>query len=120
MRNPFQLSPFQLMQWIARLTGFIPSFFFVLFIFAEGLPDLLDGYLAVIPILAMLSFTIAGYVIALFQFRIGGLMMMLGGLIMGFYLLLKGGEGLGLIVVSYSLPFIIPGYLFFSLKRFRK
>jgi len=100
--------------------GFIPSFFYLLFIFAEGLPDLLDGYIGVIPIIAMLSFTIAGYLFAWFQFRLGGLMMMIGGLIMGIYLLIYGGEGIGWIVSSFSFPFIIPGYLFFNLKRYRK
>jgi hypothetical protein len=120
MRSLFQLSPFFIMKWIAGLLGFIPSFFFMLFMFGEGLPDLLYGYTAVVPIMVMVFFTIAGYIIAWFQFRLGGLMMMIGGMVMGIYLLVLGGEGLGWIVASFSLPFIIPGYLFFSLKRFRK
>jgi hypothetical protein len=120
MRSLFRLSPFELMRWTAGLLGFIPSFFFVLFMFGEGLPDLLDGKTAVIPIMAMVFFTVAGYCIAWFQFRLGGLMMMLGGFVMGIYLLIYGGEGLGWIVASFSLPFIIPGYIFFILKRFSK
>lgn len=102
------------------MLGFIPSFFFMLFMFGEGLPDLIDGKTGVIPIMAMVCFTVAGYVVAWVQFRLGGLMMMVGGLVMGVYLLVLGGEGIGWIVASFSLPFIIPGYLFFILKRFRK
>ena len=120
MRNLFRLSPFNLMRWTAGMLGFIPSFFFLLFMFGEGLPDLIEGYTGVIPIMVMVFFSIAGYIIAWFQFRLGGLMMMLGGLIMAIYLLVLGGEGIGWIVASFSLPFIIPGYLFFSLKKFRK
>jgi hypothetical protein len=120
MRNLFGLSPFAIMQWTARMLGFIPSFFFLLFMSGQGVPDLLDGKTGVIPIMAMVFFTLAGYCVAWFQFRIGGIMMMLGGLVMGIYLLIYGGEGLGWIVASFALPFIVPGYLFFSLKRFRK
>ena len=120
MRSIFRLSPYEIMRRIAGLIGFIPSFFFLLFILGEGLPDLINGYMAVIPILALLFFTITGYIVAWFQFRLGGLMMMLGGLVMGIYLLVLGGEGLGWIVVSFSVPFIIPGYLFFNLKNYRR
>jgi hypothetical protein len=120
MRSLFRLSPFEIIRWTAGILGFIPSFFFLLFMFGEGLPDLMDGFTGVIPIMVLVFFTIAGYIIAWFQFRIGGLMMMAGGLVMGIYLLVLGGEGLGWIVASFSLPFIVPGYLFFILKRFRK
>lgn len=120
MRKLFRLSPFEIMRWTAGSLGFIPSFFFMLFMFGEGLPDLIDGRTGVIPIMAMIFFAVAGYVVAWFQFRVGGLMMILGGLVMGVYLLVLGGEGIGWIVASFSLPFIIPGYLFFILKGYRK
>jgi hypothetical protein len=120
MRKLFRISPFEIMRWTAGMLGFIPSFFFMLFMFGEGLPDLIDGKTGVIPIMTMIFFTVAGYVTAWFQFRVGGLMMMLGGLVMGAYLLVLGGEGIGWIVASFSMPFIIPGYLFFNLKRLRK
>ncbi|MEI6748309.1 MAG: hypothetical protein ACOYMF_12060 [Bacteroidales bacterium] len=120
MRGIFGLSLFEINRWTAGLLGFIPSFFFTLFMLGEGLPYLVDGKTGVIPIMAMIFFSVAGWLVAWFQFRLGGIMMMLGGLVMGVYLLVYGGEGIGWIVASFSLPFIIPGYLFFSLKKFRK
>ena len=105
------------MRWTARGLGFIPSFFFVLFLTGEGLPDLLAGKTDVIPIMVMILFSVAGYIVSWWKLRIGAVIMILGGLIMGIYLLIVGGDGIGRIAASFSLPFIVPGCLFFLMKN---
>lgn len=107
----------EIMRWTARILGFIPSFFFVLFVTGEGIPDLIDGKTDVIPIMIMILFSVAGYLIAWWKSRIGAVMMIFGGFVMAIYLLFLGGDGIGRIVASFSLPFIIPGAVFFLMKN---
>lgn len=117
MSNVIRISLLEIMRWTARILGFIPSFYFVLFLTGEGLPDLLNGKTDVIPIMIMVLFSVAGYLIAWWKLRIGAVMMIFGGLVMGIYLLILGGNGIGRIVASFSLPFIIPGCIFFLMKN---
>lgn len=117
MSNIVRNSILETMRWTARVLGFIPSFFFVLFLTGEGVPDLLEGKTNVIPIMIMVLFTVAGYLISWWKLRIGAVMMIFGGLVMGIYLLILGGDGIGGIVAAFSLPFIVPGCIFFLMKN---
>ena len=117
MSDRVRISVMETMRWTARILGFIPSFFFVLFLTGEGLPDLIIGKTEVIPIMVMVLFTVSGYAIAWWKSRVGAVMMIFGGFVMGIYLLILGGEGIGWIVTSFSLPFIVPGFVFFLMKN---
>lgn len=117
MSNRIRVSLLEFMRWTARVLGFIPSFFFVLFLTGEGLPDLQDGKTDVIPIMIMILITVSGYIITWWKLRIGAVVMIFGGIVMGVYLLINGGDGIGRIVASFSLPFIIPGCIFFLMKN---
>jgi hypothetical protein len=117
MGNNVRISLLEVMRWTARISGFIPSFFFVLFLTGEGIPDLQAGKTDVIPIMVMILFTVSGYVIAWWKLRIGAVLMIFGGIVMGVYLLFNGGDGILSIVASFSLPFIIPGFIFFLMKN---
>lgn len=117
MSNIFRIPLLETMRWTSRVLGFIPSFFFILFLTGEGVPDLLAGKTDVIPIMIMILFTVAGYIISWWKLRIGAVIMILGGLVMGIYLLILGGDGIGRIAASFSLPFIIPGCIFFLMKN---
>lgn len=81
------------------------------------MPDLMEGKTDVIPIMLMVIFSVAGYIISWWKLRIGAVMMIFGGLVMGIYLLILGGVGMGRIVASFSIPFIIPGCIFFLMKN---
>ena len=117
MSHKVRLSLLEIMRWTARVIGFIPSFYFILFLAGEGLPDLMAGKTDVIPIMLMVIFSVAGYIFSWWKLRIGAVMMIFGGLVMGIYLLILGGDGIGRIVASFSLPFIIPGCIFFLMKN---
>lgn len=117
MINLVHFSLLEIMRWTARVLGFIPSFFFSLFLAGEGVPDLMKGKTDVIPIMLMVIFSVAGYIISWWKLRIGAVMMIFGGLVMGIYLLVLGGVGMGRIVASFSIPFIIPGCIFFLMKN---
>jgi len=67
--------------------------------------------------MVMVLFTVSGYAIAWWKSRVGAVMMIFGGFVMGIYLLILGGEGIGWIVTSFSLPFIVPGFVFFLMKN---
>jgi hypothetical protein len=115
-----KLSSYNIIRFIALAIGFIPSAFFLTFLIGEGLAELADGKLAVIPILTMMILTVSGYILAWKRPRIGGIIMVSGGLIMGIYLIVSSGFTDGLFSVFYSFPFIIPGILFMLLRRFEK
>jgi hypothetical protein len=117
MNHRIRVTLLETMRWTARSLGFIPSFFFVLFLTGEGVPDLLEGKTNVIPIMIMVLFSVAGYILSWWKLRVGAVIMIFGGFIMGIYLLILGGEGIGRIAGSFSLPFIIPGCLFFLMKN---
>lgn len=107
----------EIMRWTARMIGFIPSFFFVLFLTGEGVPDLMEGKMNVIPIMIMVLFSVAGYLVTWWKLRIGAVIMIFGGLVMAIYLLILGGDGIGRIAASFALPFIVPACIFFFMKN---
>lgn len=117
MINNIRTSLLETMRWTARMIGFIPSFFFVLFLTGEGVPDLLEGKTNVLPIMVMILFAVAGYLVTWWKLRLGAVIMIFGGLVMAVYLLILGGDGIGRIAASFSLPFIIPGCIFFLMKN---
>jgi uncharacterized membrane protein len=77
----------------------------------------MEGKTDVLPIMIMILLSVAGYLVTWWKLRIGAVIMIFGGLVMGIYLLILGGDGIGRIAASFSLPFIIPGCIFFLMKN---
>ena len=98
----------------AFILGFFPVLFFIVFLIGEGLSELIDGKLAVIPILLFMVITSSGYILAWKRLIAGGWIMLVGGAVMGVYMIIFGGFDAWQISIAYSLPFIIPGLLFIS------
>lgn len=97
---------------LAFILGFFPVLFFIVFLIGEGLSELIDGKLAVIPILLLMVLTSSGYILAWKRLIPGGWIMLAGGAVMGVYMIIFGGFDAWQISMAYSLPFIIPGLLF--------
>jgi hypothetical protein len=113
-----KISSPKLLRIIGLFLGFVPSAFFLVFLIGEGLADLIDGKLAVIPILVMMILAVSGYILAWKRQKAGGIIMISGGLVMGFYLLILGGFYDWQMAFFYSFPFILPGVFFvYSSKK---
>jgi hypothetical protein len=115
-----KLTSYSIIRILALVLGFLPTLFFLTFLIGEGLAELIDGKLSVLPILALMLFTVSGYILAWKRPRNGGIIMVAGGLIMGIYLIITGGFSEWDIALIYSFPFIVPGILFMALRRFQK
>lgn len=106
------IKKFLTLKAFAFILGFFPVLFFIVFLIGEGLAELIDGKLAVIPILLLMVLTSSGYILAWKRVVAGGRIMLTGGAVMGIYMIIYGGIGAWQISLAYSLPFIIPGCLF--------
>jgi len=106
-----------LLRTVALALGFLPAAFFLFFLIGEGLAELIDGKTGVIPILVLMILTVSGYLLAWKRPRAGGLIMMAGGLAMGIYLFIAGGSDSIIMILAYSLPFIVPGFMLRMLKK---
>ena len=104
----------QVLKWTARILGGITVLFFLVFAMGVGAPDLMNtdnGQLR--SILLLLAFATLGYIFALFREREGGVFMMVAGFLLGADMFYYGGTNDIWAVLVYSLPFIVPGVLFF-------
>lgn len=107
----------KILHYIALILGFQASAFFLFFLISDGVGDLIDGKLSVIPILIMMIFTVIGYFWALSKPRQGSLIMISGGAVMAIYLIFLGGiVGIKMAMI-YGLPFIIPGLIFYFVAK---
>lgn len=110
----------RILHYIALILGFQASAFFLFFLISDGVADLFDGKYSVIPILIMMIFTVIGYIWAISKPSLGSLIMISGGVVMALYLILLGGlVGIKMALI-YSLPFIIPGLIFYFVGKREK
>ena len=103
----------KILHYTALLLGFQASVFFMFFLLAEGAADLIEGKVAVIPIMIIMMIAVAGFIWAVASPRKGSLLMIVSGIVLTLYLLIIAGIGeigMGLI---FGLPFIVPGILFY-------
>jgi hypothetical protein len=109
-------------KWIARIIGGLAVIFFGTFFIGEGIPDLIkgaDGHLQSMMILMV--FALLGYLFTWFREKEGGFVMAFSGIIMGLTMFYSGGNKDILMVLIYSVPFIVSGLLFvISNKRTEK
>lgn len=106
--------------YVAMLLAFLSSAFFMLFLIGEGITDLFDGALQVIPIMLMILFTVSGFFLAFKRSKQGGLILTAGGFIMMIYLLIMGGSNALYAAMIYGLPFIIPGLMLIFSSKLQK
>lgn len=103
-----------ILKWLARILGGIAILFFLSFIISEGISGIGDsdnGQLR--SVLVLLAFATLGYLFAWFREKEGGIFMIIAGLIMGADMFYYGGTKDINAVLIFSLPFIIPGVLFY-------
>lgn len=110
----------RILHYIALILGFQASAFFLFFLISDGVADLFNGKYSVIPILIMMIFTVIGYIWAISKPKLGSLIMISGGVVMALYLIMLGGiVGIKMALI-YSLPFIIPGLIFYFVGKNEK
>ena len=100
-------------KWLARILGGLAVIFFGMFVFGEGIPDfrtIEDFQLK--SMLMLLAFATFGYFFSWFREKEGGIVMILAGIIMGMYMFYNGGSVDKWSITMYTLPFLIPGLLF--------
>ncbi|NOX46530.1 MAG: hypothetical protein GXO89_06080 [Chlorobi bacterium] len=108
----------QILKWTARILGGIAIIFFLTFAIGEGVPDMMEednGQLR--SIMLLFAFATLGYVFGWFREREGGVFMMVAGFLLGADMYYYGGTNDIMAVLVYSLPFIVPGILFFLVGK---
>ncbi len=104
----------QILKWAARILGGMAIVLFLSFIFGEGISGLKgSGNGQLRNIVLLLAFASLGYIFALFREKEGGIVMIAAGLIMGANMFYSGGTNDFVAVLIYSLPFVVPGVLFY-------
>jgi hypothetical protein len=106
--------------YVAMLLAFLSSAFFMLFLIGEGITDLFNGALQVIPIILMILFTVSGFFLAFKRPKQGGMILTTGGFIMMIYLFIMGGINAWYAAMIYGLPFIIPGFILIFSSKLQK
>ncbi len=104
----------QILKWVARILGGISIIFFLTFAIGEGIPGLMksdNGQLR--SIMLLLAFATLGYIFGWFREKEGGVFMMVAGFLLGADMFYYSGTKDIMAVLVYSLPFIIPGVLFY-------
>ena len=103
----------KILHYTDLILGFQVFLFFTFFLLAEGAADLIEGKVAVIPIMIIMMIAVAGFLWAVASPHKGSLLMIVSGIVLTLYLLIIAGIGeigMGLI---FGLPFIVPGILFY-------
>lgn len=103
----------KIMHYAALLLGFQVSVFFIFFLIAGAAADLMEGKIAVIPVMIIMISAVAGYIWAVTSPYKGSLLMIAGGTVLGVYLLIAGGLSEVGMSLLFALPFIVTGILFY-------
>lgn len=104
--------------WIARILGFLALLFFGMFIFAEGVPTVLEEKDPQLnTMLFLMAFAAFAWFFAWFKPKEGGIALTLAGFLLGMNMLYYGGIDDVKAAMIYALPFLIPGVLFWWTGR---
>ena len=99
--------------WLARILGGLAVAFFGIFVLGEGIPDLRNVQdFQLRSMLLLLAFSSFAFFFAWFKPKEGGIAMAIAGAVMGLNMFYHGGVGDAVAALIYSLPFIIPGVMF--------
>jgi len=101
------------LNWTARVIGGMAVLFFGIFVIPEGLGALKESQdFQFRSMMLLLAFTALAYFFALFRPKEGGVAMTLAGIVMGLDVYFLSKDGGITPVLIYSLPFLVPGLLF--------
>jgi len=99
--------------WKARFIGGLAIMFFLyLLISVKASQDTSQYTMPFNSMMMLLGFATLGYIFAWYREKEGGIVMIVAGCIMGMYMYYNGGSADTCSFTIYSLPFIIPGLLF--------
>ncbi len=113
MRNKFKI-----VNWLARILGGLAILFFGVFVIGEGLPDMKEGVPSEIQsTIILFGFFALGYIFAWFREKEGGIVMILAGAIQALSLSYLIGPDDWPVILIFSLPFLLPGLLFWWAGR---
>lgn len=99
--------------WKARILGGLAIMFFLyVLIDVKASQDTGEYLLPINSMMLLLGFTTLGYIFAWYREKEGGIVMAIAGCIMGMYMYYNGGSADVWSFTLYTLPFLIPGLLF--------
>ncbi|MEI6061049.1 MAG: hypothetical protein WCR72_10090 [Bacteroidota bacterium] len=110
----------KILLYLALILGFVASLFFLFFLVTAVGSKLMEGKVAVIPLLLMMLLSIGGFVLELSKPRAGALLMVAGGFCMFVYLVILGGMGEIKMSLIFGVPFLLPGLIFYFLRQAKK
>lgn len=100
-------------KWLARIKGGLAIIFFLYLMISVWSSDDSDQYtLPFNSMMLLLGFAILGYIFAWYREKEGGIVMIVAGCIMGMYMYYNGGSADTWSFTVYTLPFLVPGLLF--------
>ncbi|MEZ5199278.1 MAG: hypothetical protein R2764_23720 [Bacteroidales bacterium] len=98
-----------ILNWTARISGALATLFYAYWVYKSGETLWSTSFLVV------LGFGFAGYVFAWFREKEGGIVMVIAGMLLGMYMFYSGGLNPVALFLTYSIPFLIPGFVFWWL-----
>ena len=105
-------------KWLARLLGGLAVIFFLyVLVSIAGSQNSEEFSLPYNSMMLLLGFAALGYLFAWFREKEGGIVMIVAGIIMGMYMYYNGGSANIWSFAMYTLPFVIPGLLFWWVGR---
>lgn len=106
------------LKWLARILGGVAVIYFLyVLVSIGGLQHSEEFSVPYNSMMLLLGFAALGYLFAWFREKEGGIIMSVAGVIMGMYMFYQGGSADNWSVVMYTLPFLIPGLLFWWIGR---
>ena len=110
--------PKRYINWLARILGGLAVLFFGIFVIGEGIRELKDSQdFQFRSMLLLLAFASFAYVFAWWKPKEGGIAMAIAGAVMGLDMLYHGGMKDLAAILIYSLPFLLPGLMFWWVGR---
>ena len=107
-----------IIKWLARLLGGMAVIFFLYVIISiAGSQNSEEFSLPYNSMMLLLGFAALGYLFSWFREKEGGIVMIVAGCIMGLYMFYNGSSADKLSITMYTLPFLIPGLLFWWVGR---
>ena len=102
-----------LILWKARILGALAIMFFLyVLISVKASPDTGEFNMPFNSMMLLLGFATLGYIFAWYREKEGGIIMIVAGCIMGMYMYYNGGSSDTWSFTMYTLPFLVPGLLF--------
>lgn len=107
-----------IIKWLARKIGGLAVIFFLYVLVSIGDSQHSEEFsLPYNSMMLLLGFAALGYLFAWFREKEGGIVMIVAACIMGLYMFYSGGSADKWSITMYTLPFLIPGLMFWWVGR---